>query len=255
MFHQSPQRQYWHNGNCVRHHLYHLSPTQHHHHDHLFLAKLCSATLQCADMLLFPTRDIHWSPMSLDRWLLCCRLPEVAAAQTLAGRDDSEGPASFSGRPYVSQQQPGPSNAHFVAECFYLTQRVIHTGLMPSGAMPTLYLCPYSEDCPYWLCLFKCTSSAVASVVTLFVSGWSLSASSCYHAHVNVNVTDVLCLQLRLHTRCQQARQSCQSFMPSNGFWRQCCWCQYVPCCCSLSIPASQRHSVSAQQTAAATGR
>ncbi len=68
-------------------------------------------------------------------WLLCCRLPEVAASQTLAGRDNSEGPASFSGRPYVSQQQPGPSNAHFVAECFFLTQRVIHTGLMPSGAI------------------------------------------------------------------------------------------------------------------------
>ncbi|DBA74342.1 hypothetical protein WJX77_011104 [Trebouxia sp. C0004] len=60
------------------------------------------------------------------------RLPEVAAAQTLAGRDNSEGPASFSGCPYVSQQQPGPSNAHFVAECFFLTQRVIHTCLMPS---------------------------------------------------------------------------------------------------------------------------
>ena len=89
--------------------------------------------------------------MSLDWWLLCCRLPEVAAAQTLAGRDNSEGPASFSGRPYVSQQQPGPSNAHFVAECFFLTQRVIHTGLMPSGAIPTLYLCPYTESDVYWL--------------------------------------------------------------------------------------------------------
>ena len=89
--------------------------------------------------------------MSLDWWLLCCRLPEVAAAQTLAGRDNSEGPASFSGRPYVSQQQPGPSNAHFVAECFFLTQRVIHTGLMPSGAIPTLYLCPYTESDVYRL--------------------------------------------------------------------------------------------------------
>lgn len=64
---------------------------------------------------------------------LQCRLPEEQAAQTLAGRDNSEGLACFSGRPYVSQEQANPGSAHFVAECFFLTQRVIHTGLMPAG--------------------------------------------------------------------------------------------------------------------------
>lgn len=62
-----------------------------------------------------------------------CRLPEVQAARTLAGRDNTEADVSFSGRPYVAPAQPGPSSAHFVAECFFLTQRVIHTGLMPAG--------------------------------------------------------------------------------------------------------------------------
>ena len=66
---------------------------------------------------------------------LLCRLPEVQAARTLALRDSTEGPASFSGRPYIPQAQPGPSSAHFVAECFFLTQQVIHTGLMPSGCL------------------------------------------------------------------------------------------------------------------------
>ena len=57
----------------------------------------------------------------------------MQSARTLAGRDGSEGPASFSGRPYVGQTSPGSGSAHFVAECFFLTQRVVHTGLMPAG--------------------------------------------------------------------------------------------------------------------------
>lgn len=67
----------------------------------------------------------------------CCRLPEVQAARTLAGRDSSEADASFTGRPYVAPAQPGPSSAHFVAECFFLTQRVIHTCLLPAGQLFT----------------------------------------------------------------------------------------------------------------------
>ncbi|KAL3133458.1 hypothetical protein ABBQ38_007321 [Trebouxia sp. C0009 RCD-2024] len=60
------------------------------------------------------------------------RLPEVQAARTLAGRDNAEANASFSGRPYIAPAPPGPESAHFVAECFFLTQRVLHTGLMPA---------------------------------------------------------------------------------------------------------------------------
>ena len=69
-----------------------------------------------------------------------CRLPEVQKARTLALQDNTEAPPSFSGRPYVQQAQPGSGSAHFVAECFFLTQRVIHTGLMPAGLPHLLWI-------------------------------------------------------------------------------------------------------------------
>ncbi|KAK9823993.1 hypothetical protein WJX72_006841 [[Myrmecia] bisecta] len=49
---------------------------------------------------------------------------------TLAGRDAP--PAEFSGRPFLSPDRDPGEAPHFVAECFFLTQRMIHTGLMPA---------------------------------------------------------------------------------------------------------------------------
>lgn len=55
---------------------------------------------------------------------------------TLAGRgqDDDEVAGGPQGLPFVAPDRDGAAAAHFVAECFFLTQRALHNLLMPAGA-------------------------------------------------------------------------------------------------------------------------
>ena len=55
---------------------------------------------------------------------------------TLAGRgqDDEEVAGGLEGLPFVAPDRDGAAAAHFVAECFFLTQRALHNLLMPAGA-------------------------------------------------------------------------------------------------------------------------
>jgi len=58
------------------------------------------------------------------------------------GRDDDSGdeepeppPASFYGRPYLAPDRGGdaPPPPHFIAECFFVTGQLMHTGTIPAG--------------------------------------------------------------------------------------------------------------------------
>lgn len=73
--------------------------------------------------------------------LLPCRLPGVETQLTLVGtRRDSDEAAPRTSSPYLttppdSAAQLEPSSAHFVAECFFITQTMVHTALMPAGGL------------------------------------------------------------------------------------------------------------------------
>jgi hypothetical protein len=60
------------------------------------------------------------------------RVPGALDEQTLAPRESD--PAEPAGNPFVSPQRDASAAPHFIAECFFLTQRAIHTCLMPAGA-------------------------------------------------------------------------------------------------------------------------
>lgn len=63
-------------------------------------------------------------------WVSPCRIVGAAEEQTLAGRDvDSAQPAA--GRPYLLEG--GPLSPHFITDCFFLTQRAVHSCLIPAG--------------------------------------------------------------------------------------------------------------------------
>jgi hypothetical protein len=57
---------------------------------------------------------------------------------TLAGRDADGEPAAAPDQPFVAPDRDAGAAPHFVAECFFLTQRAVHTLLMPAGARPAL---------------------------------------------------------------------------------------------------------------------
>lgn len=63
----------------------------------------------------------------------------MAAERSLAG---SMLPAPQQpGFPYVSPQPGGEGGPHFVSEMFFLTQRLIRVGLMPTGMLHCDMLC------------------------------------------------------------------------------------------------------------------
>lgn len=67
------------------------------------------------------------------------RIPGAKNEQTLAGRPTEEVvPPSHSQRPYVVEDLS--KAPHFVADCFFITQRLFHTALIPAGRCPLLFL-------------------------------------------------------------------------------------------------------------------
>lgn len=65
------------------------------------------------------------------------RLEGVRRERTLAGAMPA--PLAEGARlpyPYLSPDRGEGEGPHFVAELFFLTQRMIHVGLMPTGALP-----------------------------------------------------------------------------------------------------------------------
>ncbi len=68
------------------------------------------------------------------------RVAGVARERSLAGSMMPAPPAPVF--PYVSPERPEAQAPHFVAEMFFLTQRLIHVGLMPTGkhgGMPAVH--------------------------------------------------------------------------------------------------------------------
>ncbi len=64
------------------------------------------------------------------------RVGGASTEPTLAGRDADGEPAAAADRPFVAPDRDPGAAPHFVAECFFLTQRAVHTLLMPAGARP-----------------------------------------------------------------------------------------------------------------------
>ena len=63
------------------------------------------------------------------------RVGAATREATLAGSgQDDEEAAALQRLPFVAPDRDGAAAAHFVAECFFLTQRAMHNLLMPAGA-------------------------------------------------------------------------------------------------------------------------
>ena len=77
---------------------------------------------------------------------------------TLAGRsqDDEEVAGGLEGLPFVAPDRDGAAAAHFVAECFFLTQRALHNLLMPAGAAASL---PPGYTSEKHRCRYTCASA------------------------------------------------------------------------------------------------
>lgn len=88
-------------------------------------------------------------------WVSPCRIGGGAKEQTLAGRDADSAAA---GRPYVLEG--GALSPHFISDCFFLTQRAVHSCLIPAGNRLIFCLTNYTGCSPLFTmpCPHGCAS-------------------------------------------------------------------------------------------------
>ncbi len=71
-----------------------------------------------------------------------CRVPCALHEQTLAPSDANKPPPVIG--PFISPQRDAAAAPHFIAECFFLTQRAVHACLIPAGGsahVPVIATC------------------------------------------------------------------------------------------------------------------
>ena len=103
------------------------------------------------------------------------RMPAAAGEATLAGRGDDPSPEP-GWPPYLAPDRAVDAAPHFVPECFFVTQRLIHAGLIPAGVFwrPWVFLLSSQGDRSstanhHWACL-ACEDHAS---VALHASAWA----------------------------------------------------------------------------------